>query len=333
MTADVDAVYTFEHAALRTIQAAREKGVFSFYEQPSQHHAFFGKVLREQLSRYPELANAHTGILLDSKTVRRNRRRDEELLLADCVLCNSQFTRRTLTDAGVDGRKIEVTPIGFPRPLPSSREATGGPVIFLNAGIQSLRKGVHLLYRAWRSLSFREDEAELWLVGKMELPESLRRDLPGRVRITESMPRKDLMQLYGHASVLVLPSLADGFGMVVTEAMSRGLPAIVTTDTGTSDVITHGNSGFVIPPGDEAALAAQMRWCVEHREELPAMGAAALATAEQWQWADYRRALASLISRKLRERSELVGGREAPGRGAANARPNHAAAGGSEIGH
>jgi glycosyltransferase involved in cell wall biosynthesis len=113
------------------------------------------------------------------------------------------------------------------------------------------------------------------------------------------MPHRELMQLYREASVFVLPSLADGFGMVITEAMSRGLPVIATDHTGALDLIDHGRSGFVLPAGDVQALCAQMRWCVEHSEELLSIGARAIEAATRWQWSDYQRALCSTIRRRL----------------------------------
>jgi glycosyltransferase involved in cell wall biosynthesis len=173
--------------------------------------------------------------------------------------------------------------------------------VFLNAGTQNLRKGLHLLYRAWRQLGAANGEAELWLIGRMLLPEQLRRDLPGTVRIQDSIPHAELLDVYQRASVFVLPSLADGFGMVLTEAMSRGLTVITTENTAGPDIIEHGRTGFIIPAGDADALAEQMRWCVAHRDRVTEIGANAAAAAARWQWSDYRAAFAGTIDRCLDE--------------------------------
>lgn len=296
--AGADAIYTYEHAALATLREAKARRIFSFYEQPSQHHAFFSQVQREQLARYPELAGVATELTSDAKAAPRNARRDAELALADRVMCNSSFTRRTLVDAGVSKEKIEVTPYGFPAvQAPGPRD---GPVIFLNAGNQSLRKGVHLLYQAWRSLGSTAD-AELWLIGRMQLPGTIRRDLPGRVRIQDSIPHAELLDVYRRASVFVLPSLADGFGMVLSEAMSRGLVVITTDNTGGPDIIEDGRTGFIVPAGDGDALLGRMRWCIDNRHRLAEIGGAAMEAAARWQWADYRAAFAAVIERNVAE--------------------------------
>jgi glycosyltransferase involved in cell wall biosynthesis len=300
VTPSLDAVHTFEHAALSTLQAAARVGVTSFYEQPSQHHSFFRRIYREQIDAYPELEDAHADLHDSPLSRKRNQRRDEELATADVVLCNSSFTKRTLTGAGVHADKILATPYGFPEPDPKP-PSVPERVTFLNAGTQSLRKGIHLLYDAWRCLAPGSSEAALQLIGRMTLPEDMRDDLPGTVQISDSIPHRKLMKRYKEASVFVLPSLADGFGMVVTEAMSRGLPVITTDNTGAADVITHGENGFVVPAGDVDALVEQMRWCIDNKDQLPEVGRQAVETTCDWQWADYRAALGRKISNKIQE--------------------------------
>ena len=297
---EMDAVKVQEHAALATLRAARERGLPTFYRQASQHHTFFTEVYRQQGAEYPEL-DTDRGHLHDSPlSAKRNARRDRELALSDYVLVNSSFTKRTLTDAGTDPEKILVVPLGCPEVEPKP-QAEPDRVAFLNAGTQSLRKGLHLLYQAWERLALDSDTAALQLIGRMTLPESLRQGLPGAVHIEDSIPHDELMDRYREASVFVLPSLADGFAMVVTEAMSRGLPVITTENTGAADLITHGENGFVLPANDVEALVQQMKWCVENKHRLPDIGRRAVETARNWQWSDHRRKLAETMQEKIEE--------------------------------
>ena len=109
------------------------------------------------------------------------------------------------------------------------------------------------------------------------------------------------MELYKQASVFVLPSLADGFAMVISEAMSRGVPVITTENTGGPDVITPGKDGWIVPAGDEEALVNQMKWCVENKHQVEEVGIKAIERAKQWQWSDYRAAVAQKIKLKIDE--------------------------------
>jgi len=292
----INAVHTFEHAALTSLKKARSLQIFSVYEQPSQHHTFFSNIARQQIELYPELNSAASELLINTKAQRRNQRRDEELQLASIILCNSTFTKKTLVAGGVPSEKIRVIPLAFPPVVKNDKPASANkPLIFLYAGNQSLRKASHILYQAWRSCNFKADEAQLWLIGKMLLPEQLRTNLPGTVMIKENIPHDELMNFYEQTDVFVLPTLADGFGMVVTEAMSQGVPVIASENSCGPDIIEHSKDGWLIPAGDIEALAIQMQWCVNNREQVFACSKAARLKAADWQWPQYRKKLADTI--------------------------------------
>jgi len=293
---DIDVIHTYEHCAYFTLQSAKKKGIYTIYEQLSQHHSFFTNIVNQQLTLYPELKTTGINLLINQKAVRRNHRRDEELKLADIILCNSSFTKRTLINAGIDEMKIKVIPLAFPKPTEKIKlRDEKGPIKFLYAGNQSLRKGLHLLYKAWKACDFKPQDAELWLIGKMELPEQLCNDLPGKIIIKNTIPHDELLKLYKEADVFVLPTLADGFGMVITESMSQGTPVITTDNSAGPDLIKHGKNGWIISAGDLAALETQMKSIVNESKNLNDISAAALATATQWQWADYRSLLRNTI--------------------------------------
>lgn len=299
----IDAVHVYEHAALTTLKAAKSKGVFTIYEQPSQHHSFFAHIVAEQLKKYPQLESNETDLLINDKSDYRNRRRDEELAHSDLVLCNSSFTKRTLINANIDAQKIQVVPHGFPKTIDQfyadSKTVSNRPVIFLNAGTQNLRKGVHLLYNAWRKANFSSQEAELWLIGRSSLPTELTRDLGENVKIKDSIPRDELMQLYKEADVFVLPTLADGFAMVISESMSQGVPVITTQNSMAPDFIVHQKNGWIVPVGEEEALLNQMKWCVENKHLLQKIGHEALQTAKKWQWEDYRKKTSEVVQNQF----------------------------------
>ena len=298
LNAETDAVHTYEHAALATLTKAKALKKFCIYEQPSVHHIFFNNLAKQQLALYPELKSAAMALKVNHKADRRNSRRDRELELADLILCNSSFTRSTLIQGGIDFAKIIVNPLAFPPVCANGAQQSttiNKPVVFLHAGNQSITKASHIVYEAWRNCNFTEAEAELWLIGKMALPESSRKDLPGKVIIMDNIPHSDLMALYQQANVLIMPTLADGFGMVITEAMSQGVPVIASTNCCGPDVIEHMKDGWIIPAGNIDLLTEQLKWCVSNKQGLPQMGKAALEKASKWQWPQYKQKLSAII--------------------------------------
>ena len=115
-----------------------------------------------------------------------------------------------------------------------------------------------------------------------------------------------LFELYREADVLIFPTLCDGFGMVVTEAFSQGLPVITTSRAGAADFVRSGENGIIIPAADADAIARALDWCIKHRAELRAMRHRAIEAAARWQWQDFRRELIGQLRGGLKESGYLA---------------------------
>jgi glycosyltransferase involved in cell wall biosynthesis len=85
-----------------------------------------------------------------------------------------------------------------------------------------------------------------------------------------------------------MPSLADSYGLVVSEAMAAGLPVIVSENTGMSDFITDGREGYIVPIRDSDKIAERLTFLHANRDRGAAMGAAGAATARALDWNNYR---------------------------------------------
>ncbi len=289
-----DAVYGYEYACLATFQAQKARGGLCVYEMPTSHHRLTAELVQPEFEKFSE-AETPRDVHLRRLAPRRNERKDRELALADLVIANSSFVKRSLMYAGVPEKRVAVIPLGAP---PVADEAPGRkrtPFIFLAAGNISVRKGIPYLLQAWRTIAARRG-VELWLVGNMVAAPELTSNLPGRVVIRPAIPREELFELYRRTGALVFPSLCEGFGMVITEAMSQGLPVITTPNTAGGDLIEHGRNGLLVPIRDGGRLAEAMQWCVDNPEAMVEISRQAMATAARWQWSDYRAALARTVT-------------------------------------
>ena len=288
------AVYTYEGIAFDVLKQAKMKNRFSWYEMVSQHELFFHDLLAEQIRKYPQLKSPYYSNLLENVNSDYVKKKNSELELADRIICNSSFTKETIRYAGLQTVKVKIIPLGSPAPSTQIKNRPG-KMKFVYAGNQSVRKGIHILIEAWKKSGIGQTEADLFLVGSRDLPDDFYMNLPENIKIMANIPHHELIDLFNETSMFVLPTLADGFGMVITEAMSQGVPVLATFNCAGPDLITHGFNGLLVEAGNLDALVEQLKWAVYHPSEVGQMGIKALEKASQWQWSDYRKAWLDII--------------------------------------
>ena len=133
----------------------------------------------------------------------------------------------------------------------------------LFVGRISEQKGIFPLLEAARALP--EDVSLVLCASSPDTPELLVRleaAVAGRPRvrwINAMLPVADVVELYSHAAVFVCPSIYEPFGLINLEAMACGTPVVATRVGGIPEVVVDGETGWLVPPGDEAALAQALR--------------------------------------------------------------------------
>jgi glycosyltransferase involved in cell wall biosynthesis len=123
--------------------------------------------------------------------------------------------------------------------------------------------------------------------GSVALPDSLMKDLPENVVLHGPVARQRVLDEFLRGDLLVFPTMCDGFGLVVLEAMSRGLPVLTTTQAGAGDLVENRVNGLIVEAGNSERLVEALEWATSNREALGKMRAAALETASKNQWKDY----------------------------------------------
>lgn len=170
----------------------------------------------------------------------------------------------------------------------ANREAEFSDTI-LFVGVLIPLKGIHHLINAFSLIAAHFPSVQLSIVGKAEnkaYAEGLKTQvsklaLNDRVHFMEPVAQSELAERMSKAAVVVLPSLSEGLGRVIIEAMATGTPAIGSRVGGIPELIEDEYSGFLIPPADERALADKLRWILEHRDDARAMGERARVFAAQ----------------------------------------------------
>ena len=267
----VTTVVGYEMSTLETFREARRIGATCILDAAAVHCE----------TQQRELPRAETAV-----NRAQTARKLEEIELADHIITLSTFARDSYLRAGVDGKKLAVIPLGAEFATAPPSQGDRHPFRFLFAGNLTRTKGVDLLLRAFSSIA--DEDCELRLAGAaVSNDPSIKQKLP-RVRALGYLDRRALAAEYASADVLVLPSRCDGFGQVVLEAMSCGLPAIASSHVGAKDLIIEGVNGWIFESGDAEALARLMLKAVRARADLAGMRQAAASTARGYTWAKYR---------------------------------------------
>ena len=184
---------------------------------------------------------------------------------------------------GIDPSKFR--PLADPDERAQRRRAHGLPVegvIIGSVGRLEKVKNYPMLLNAFAELNLRlGDGVHLALVGNGREEADLKR-LASELRIEDRVSffgtRYDLPDIYPHFDVFALPSLTEGTSLSVLEAMSCGVPAIVTDVGGNSSIIRDGINGYLIPSGDHHAMAAKFERILGNAAKLSEMKTAARAT-------------------------------------------------------
>lgn len=198
---------------------------------------------------------------------------------ADFIHVSSSFARDTFIAEGHAPERLIVTPLGADKSRGEElnrRMSEGrrpGPLRVLYLGHVSFRKGLQYLLPAVARLG---SAARLSIIGGVapDGEDLLRRFATGR-ELRGHVSRAGLPALFAAHDVLVLPSVEDGFGAVICEAMAAGLPVVATTHTGGPDVIDDGVSGLLVEPRDVDALTMALESLAASPERARAMGVAA----------------------------------------------------------
>lgn len=212
------------------------------------------------------------------------------------IIVTSHFTARRLVNLASHyaipiSAPVSVVEPGVDKASVNRAEAPGEPIRLLCVATLTPRKGQDILVQAlagiaagnWQCDCYGAERDTVFTARVQQLVETHK--LAGRVSLHGECDEATLEAAYQRAHVLVLPSWYEGYGMVVTEALARGIPVITTTGGALRDTLPEG-AGITVEPGDTQALKAAIeQFCqsAELRAELRAGAVSARQQLNDWE--------------------------------------------------
>lgn len=286
-------VYAYEDGALTTFKQAKQLGLYCIYDLPIGYWKSARLLMQKEFDLNPDWSSTLTGF---NDSEEKLHKKDEELALADVIFVASSFTKKTLEEYPGKLADIKVIPYGFPDVTKQKKyeplEKRKLKVLFI--GGLSQRKGISYLFDAVEGL---EDKVELTIVGHKSVEDCNALNLAlEKHNWIPSLPHDQVLEcMHGH-DVFVFPSLFEGFGLVITEAMSQGIPVITTDRTAGPDLIEDGKDGWIVPAGSSIAIKEVINQILDTPEILQQFGQAAQNKAQTRPWSIYGQEMADALS-------------------------------------
>lgn len=289
---EADAFIGLSCGGLRTGREAIRRGMRYLCDRGSAHILAQDALLREEFERWGDNYSGIDPRVIDKEVA--------EYETADAILVPSGFAEQTFLGQGVPAAKLRRLPYGvdvnrFGRAGPPSEH--GYNVLFV--GQLSFQKGLPDLLHAFSCLQ--HPRKRLILVGNMrpEMRRYFQRFTPApEVELRGHIPQAELKTIMSGAHVMVLPSVQDGFGLVMAQAMACGCPVIASEHTGASDLFTDGLEGFIVPIRSPEIIAERLQTLAEDTQLRQRMSEAALLRVQLiGGWDDYGDRLADTLTK------------------------------------
>jgi phosphatidylinositol alpha 1,6-mannosyltransferase len=177
----------------------------------------------------------------------------------------------------------------------------GGKKILLYAGRLVWEKNLQILVTAIRKLEEEREDFVLWIAGKGNAENELRKELPEAV-FFGFCDNEKLAMLYATADVLVFPSDTETFGNVILEAMSSGTCCIVANKGGANDLVTDNQNGYTFVSSNPDGLASKINHLLSHPKLLNDLSASALQYSSQYKWIEILKKQASIYGELVNDK-------------------------------
>lgn len=282
-----DILYAFQGAAEPSFREAKKLGITCILEQSIAARPYTQELIIPEIEQWGSWYE-------DSGLPRKSKKNNEALInefnMADKIIAASDFVKDSLVSCGVPIEKISVFPYGVKIPNSSPKEPDydgSRPLKVLFAGNVDLRKGAHYLIQAANKLG--PNLIQVRMLGKIGLKKSIVEKYNTIIDFQGRVPRKEMHKHFHWADVFVLPSLIEGSATVVYEALSHGLPAVVTPNTGS--VVEDNYDGQIIKPHSYESLIEALLQYIDNPKKLCTQSIAAREAVNKVSYERYEKDL------------------------------------------
>tara|TARA_B100000989_G_scaffold24681_1_gene15977 strand:- start:1209 stop:2366 length:1158 start_codon:yes stop_codon:yes gene_type:complete len=239
----------------KTIEYCNENNIISVVDHGSLHPEYEKKIIIHECER---ISIDHQDFIAPVWQIQRM---NSEFKKAKKIIVPSYSAKKTIINSGVEEKKINVLNYAVDNILFKSKKVKKfDKFTIVFCGSLSPRKGVHNLIESFKLANI--SGSQLVLIGassrSKDYNKYLKKISTDDVKFYGSIPQSKLSNILSKCHLFVLPSLADGFGLVVLQAISSGLPVIVSSNVGAADIIQQSGGGDIFRFNDVNELTEKI---------------------------------------------------------------------------
>jgi glycosyltransferase involved in cell wall biosynthesis len=278
----IDVIHTWPLGALETLKAARRLGIPTVLERCNAHTGFAMEVVQKECERLGLTLPADHEHAYNAEKLRKE---EEEYRLATRLLCPSDFVVKTFVEKGYSRGQLARHIYGYDEkvyyPSNEPRDPHRG-LTMISVGVCAVRKGLHFALEAW--LRSPASKTGTFLIAGEFLPSYQERLAPMLAHPSVKIlgHRTDVPELLRKSDILVLPSIEEGFGLVITEAMGSG--CVPLASEACTEICSHMKTGLMHRIGDVDALTQHITMLHEDRALLKTLRTAGLEASPGVTW-------------------------------------------------
>lgn len=251
-------------------------------------------IYENDLSIYPEMYRSYDNEVFRIQSL-ESASLNEEVSLANGILAASTFTASSVEQYINADCKLSVVPYGPGNintsfiPFDLKYNISRPRLLFVGQGTQ--RKGIHHLLKLWSLKYFKSCSLSLVLNNVDPYIDSTLASLPGEVRIYSKLSNSDLLRIYDHSDVFILPSLCEGFGFVYLEALTRGCLLVGTSNTCLPDLDLPSYVSQVSTPSDLSSLENSIDNLLSHLQSNNLSRKLVARLSDRFSWQRFRQGI------------------------------------------
>ncbi|MDA7757338.1 glycosyltransferase [Opitutales bacterium] len=282
---EIKILHAYEDVAYHSFSRAKQNGIHCSYELPIAYWKTVRRLLSEEAERYPQweptLGSTREP---EEKLIRK----ESEIKLADCITCPSKFVLDSIPIEIRQNKKCIIAPFGSPNCEQINFQISKNSIKtfkLLFVGSMSQRKGLADLFMAMKLLS--KEPVSLSILGQPSMPMEFYKQKYSNFKYFPACSNKMVREIMKAHDALVLPSIVEGRALVQQEALSCGIPIIITPNTGGEDLVINGITGHIVPIRSPEKIAEKIIALIESKTPKVEVAENCQKKAKAYLWGAY----------------------------------------------